>query len=272
MKKVLVFLTPIFITILIFLISLVVMLTFKSLFSLPDYTDVRNVKFVYTMIITASITVIGVVLAYRYVHKTKFKEMGFGWNKETSILTLIISFITILGFFIFIIYAINSNWVSLKEKVEITPMIFLILLYVGVSINEEVLFRGYLHRFYKSYHILIAYFISIPLFFLPHFLNRGFELSYIIALLSATVLITLLYDVSKSIWPSIIIHTLLNISLSIISGGDNSGSIVTFLPTANINDYNELIRYSEVFINFFSIICIFAIILLIKRKFAKTKE
>ncbi|MDI6453252.1 CPBP family intramembrane glutamic endopeptidase [Peloplasma aerotolerans] len=256
MKKVIFFLIPLFTTIFIFAISLVVMLSLQSMFSLPQYTDVRNVRFVYTIAITASITVVFVGLAYRFIHRLSIKKMGLHWNKQTSILSLVAILIIITGFILYTVYVISNGYVSIRNNVEYVPIIIMIILYIGVSINEEVLFRGYLHRFYREHNIVVAYLISIPLFLLPHFLNRDFEFSYIVALLSATFLITLLYDLTRSIWSSIVVHTILNIALSLLSTGDNSGSILSLKSTINISKYTEFIRYGEVIINAVAIIAI----------------
>ncbi|MBU1142384.1 MAG: CPBP family intramembrane metalloprotease [Firmicutes bacterium] len=243
-------------TILIFAISLLVMLSLQSLLSLPQYTDVRNIRFAFAMVITASITVICIGLTYRFIHRGSIKDIGLHWNKKSSLLTLVSFLIIVFGFTFYSIYTISKGYASIKDEIEYLPIIILIVLYIGVSVNEEFLFRGYLHRFYRERNIVVAYFISIPMFLLPHFLNRDFELSYIFALLSASLLITLLYDLTKSIWPSIIIHTVLNVSLSLLSTGDNSGSILSLESNLDIFSYTDILRFGEIIINVIAIIAV----------------
>ena len=200
MKKVFNFLMPILLTIAIFLISYVVLTLFIKVFSLSQTLDVRNIKYVYTMLITASITSICVWLVYKYIHKEKICEMGLKFSRNNIILSIISVIIMTLGFILFIFYTNNildiTKW---GPSVKFIYIVNLLLIYLGVSINEEVLFRGYLHKFYKKHNIYVAYLISIPLFLAPHFLTRNLDLTYLLSLFVATLMLTMIYDLSGSI-------------------------------------------------------------------------
>ena len=267
MKKVLHFLVPLGITIVIFLISLAVQLLLINILSISTVVDIRNIKYVYAMSLTALVTCICVWFVYKYVHKIKLKEMGIPYSKNNVYITMILFIIMTIGFILYVWYANNileiTKW---GPKVEVIYIIQILLLYLGVSINEEVLFRGYLHKFYKRNNIFVAYLISIPLFLLPHFLTRDLSITYLIALFGATLMLTLIYDLSGSIWPGIILHFVLNVYLSLVSLGQNSGTLIVLNNFFDYDRYLSLLRYSETIINLILIVTMLLFYIIIKRK------
>jgi len=256
LKKTLNFLTPIFFTFIVMLVTVSILLFLKNTLSLSEYTDVRNIDFVYAGSVGALLTFICVWLIYRFVHHVKFKQMGLPFNKYGVFITFISSMIMILLFGVFIFYSNKIQLTKWSSNIKIIYIIQVILLYLTVGINEEVLFRGYLHKFYKKYGKVVAYLISVSIFVSIHFFQRDFYFPYLIELITATLLLTVIYDLSNSIWPGIILHMLVDACLSLTNIGVNSGSLISMVNSGQYDKYREFNCYATAIINIIVLIVI----------------
>ena len=113
---------------------------------------------------------------------------------------------------------------------------------IGVGFLEEIIFRGFLFRMMEKDNVKTAIIVSSVTFGIGHIinlLNSADILPTLIQIMYATaggyLFVTIFYK-SKSLWPCIITHILVN-SLSIFNGTDNVISIwiaPIFLTIASI--------------------------------------
>lgn len=70
---------------------------------------------------------------------------------------------------------------------------------------EELIFRGWLYRFFRKYNLLLGYVVSTFLFVLLHNIDSGAFLCAI-----SSLILTFIYEKTKSLGASIIAHIMWN--------------------------------------------------------------
>ncbi len=177
------------------------------------------------------------VLFIILIPKEKFREYGFVWSLNFSIVKIILVSL-MLGFLSFLINKLlpESNVAHPAASFSILEKILFI--WVWASISEEILTRGLIQGFLsplKHYGInLFNKFISVPVivgaifFGIMHFalLSLGVNLLSVINIVIFGIVLGLIAGYQKektnSLVPAIIVHFCFNVGASIISLFNNN--------------------------------------------------
>ena len=130
---------------------------------------------------------------------------------------------------LFLIISVNL-WNGINVVNTPSEIIFYIVSMIGVGFLEEIIFRGFLFEMMEKDNVKNAIIVSSVTFGIGHIINllNGAEiLPTLMQIMYATaagyLFVTIFYK-SKSLWPCIITHILVN-SLSIFNGTENVISI-----------------------------------------------
>jgi membrane protease YdiL (CAAX protease family) len=143
----------------------------------------------------------------KFVDKSSFVSMGFAIkNRVTDILAgiLIGLCVMLLGLGILVYFeeleVIGFSYNSLD-------LLYAVLLFVLVSLNEELLMRGYvLNNFINSFNKYIALIISALLFSLMHAGNPNMDWFSYTSLFLAGILLGATYIYTKNLWFPVALH------------------------------------------------------------------
>lgn len=129
-------------------------------------------------------------------------------------------------YFIPLILIISVNlWNGIDIENTPSEIIFYIISMIGVGFLEEIIFRGFLFKMMEKDNLRTAIIVSSITFGIGHIINllNGAEilptLMQIMYSTSIGYLFVTMFHKSKSLWPCIITHILVN-SLSIFNGSD----------------------------------------------------
>lgn len=152
---------------------------------------------------------LGGLALFRFVDRRPWSEFGFAFGARARWLTLgsVLLYAAGMAFLVWLWRAIGK--VTLYSGYVQFPLFVRAAVACGLAgVYEEFLFRGYIFRTLRSYSRSWAYLISILLFALVHFTRPDdpFGWMRLSGLISATFLYTLVYDLSGSIWPGVILH------------------------------------------------------------------
>lgn len=134
-------------------------------------------------------------------------------------------------YFIPLILIISVNlWNGINIENTPSEIIFYIISMIGVGFLEEIIFRGFLFKMMEKDNLKRAIIVTSLTFGIGHIINllNGADiLPTLMQIMYATatgyLFVTIFYK-SKSLWPCIITHILVN-SLSIFNGTENIISI-----------------------------------------------
>ena len=134
-------------------------------------------------------------------------------------------------YFIPLILIISVNlWNGINVENTPSEIIFYIISMIGVGFLEEIIFRGFLFKMMEKDNVKTAIIVSSVTFGIGHIINllNGAEIfptlmQIIYATAGGYLFVTIFYK-SKSLWPCIITHILVN-SLYIFNGTENIISI-----------------------------------------------
>lgn len=215
---------------------------FTDYFDISNLADVREPLILIFAGVYCIVIVIYSLCLYRFLDKGKWKEFGFKFRKKEIILTIIS---VVLMFIIFMLYILITkeigitNWIW--SNVSIIPVLSAAFLYLTVGINEEFYFRGYFYKTLTRYGKLPAYLISGLIFVLIHFLQKDFLITYLIELTLATFIYIYIFDLTKSIWPVVLIHGAYDFFLGLFQGVESKASIIVWLDnSSNITITDQL--------------------------------
>ena len=134
-------------------------------------------------------------------------------------------------YFIPLLMIISVNlWNGININNSVSEIIFYMLSMTGVGFLEEIIFRGFLFKWMEKDNINRAIIVTSLTFGIGHIINlfNGADIiPTILQILYATsigYLFVTIFHKSKSLWPCIITHILVN-SLSIFNNTDNIISI-----------------------------------------------
>ena len=134
-------------------------------------------------------------------------------------------------YFIPLVLIMSVNlWNGINIRNTPSEIIFYIISMIGVGFLEEIIFRGFLFKMMEKDNLKTAIIVSSVTFGIGHIinlLNSADILPTFMQIMYATtggyLFVTIFYK-SKSLWPCIITHILVN-SLSIFNGTENVISI-----------------------------------------------
>lgn len=122
---------------------------------------------------------------------------------------------------------------SYRDDLDLTAVLLIILLMVGVGFIEELIFRGFLFRaILTTSNLTRAVIISGVTFGIGHVVNlaRGYtgaqQVTQILIAIALGVVLALLFAVSGTIVPLIVFHTLLNIGGNVTATTAESESLM----------------------------------------------
>jgi membrane protease YdiL (CAAX protease family) len=177
-------------------------------------------------------TIVTVGIFRRFIDQETFQSMGFypnGYRNESIIGIWLGALLIAIGF---------ATLVSLQEiqwtgtNVDFSNILWGIVLFILVALNEELLLRGYvLNNLMKSMNHWIALPVSAVMFSLGHIFNDSFSLIGFCNILLAGILLGLPYIYTKSLWFPIALHFSWNFFQGIIFGFNVSGHVTYSLFT-----------------------------------------
>ncbi len=190
--------------------------------NMASYTLMQNLI---VMVFTLAGTVFTVSLFIHYIDRCSLKQLGFQRQHagSDSLLGLLLgAAIMSLGFYSLLwmgeigIAGIHADFLNL---------LFCFLLFVMVSVSEELLFRGYvLNNLMQSFNKYIALLASSVLFALMHLANPNFGWVELLSLTLAGIVLGLSYVYTKSLWFPIALHFSWNFFQGPIFGFNISGN------------------------------------------------
>lgn len=170
-------------------------------------------------------TILLVWIFTRFIDRENFVDIGFSIKKRSKdILYGLLAGVFMMGIGSLLLYfsgnltydTINFNLIGLLQAV---------LLFIFVSINEEVFVRGYILRnMMGSMNKYIALVISSVLFMALHLLNPNLSLVAIINLFLAGILLGIGYVFTKNLWFPLALHFSWNFFQGPIFGFEVSGT------------------------------------------------
>jgi uncharacterized protein len=122
---------------------------------------------------------------------------------------------------------------SYRDDLDLTAVLLIVVLMIGVGFIEELLFRGFLFRaILTTSNLTRAVIISGVTFGIGHIVNlaRGYtgaqQVTQILIAIALGVVLALLFAVSGTIVPLIVFHTLLNIGGNFTAATAESESLM----------------------------------------------
>jgi membrane protease YdiL (CAAX protease family) len=143
----------------------------------------------------------------KYIDRASFVSLGFAIKNRAKDIGVGLG----LGF---LVMSLGLGILVCLKEIEITAVTFngldffyCILLFVFVSINEEILIRGYvLNNLMFSFNKYIALVVSALLFALMHTLNPSIDWFGISVIFLAGILLGATYIYTKNLWFPIALH------------------------------------------------------------------
>lgn len=181
-------------------------------------------------------SLIGTVLIIWYFTKNEKgrKSITDGFGIKNRLIDIIMGLgigilIMSLGYLILILL---DEIIFVNFRFELSGLLYTILIFVFVSIMEEILIRGYvLRNLMISFNKYIALILSSILFAIMHGFNPNIDLFSLINLFIAGLLLGITYIYTKNLWFPIALHFSWNFTQAILGfnvSGNKSFSIVEF--------------------------------------------
>ena len=179
-------------------------------------------------------------LFMKYVDKEPFMNMGFEIKGKRNDIILGMT----LGLFMMAVgYLVLSSLGEiqfLKINYELSSIIWLFILFIGVSILEETFVRGYvLKNLLKSFNPIISLVISSGIFSLLHFLNPNVNYLALTELFIGGIALGISYVYTKNLWFPFAFHLSWNF-FQVIFGFNVSGMDTYSLIEFEILEPNSL--------------------------------
>ena len=227
------------------LFGVVVSVLFSKLgiidFSLADLETLDNLP---AMTIIQYFDLAGIFLLLwifiKYVDKEPFKNMGFeikGKRNDIILGTTLGLFMMALGYAI--LQSLGEIQFS-RINYDLSSIIWLFILFIGVSVLEETFVRGYvLKNLLKSFNPVISLVISSALFSLLHFFNPNVNYLALVELFIGGIALGVSYIYTKNLWFPFAFHFSWNF-FQVIFGFNVSGLDTYSLIEFEILEPNNL--------------------------------
>jgi membrane protease YdiL (CAAX protease family) len=176
----------------------------------------------------------------KYIDKEPFMNMGFEIKGKRNDIILGMT----LGLFMMAVgYLVLSSLGEiqfLKINYELSSIIWLFILFIGVSILEETFVRGYvLKNLLKSFNPIISLVISSGIFSLLHFLNPNVNYLALTELFIGGIALGISYVYTRNLWFPFAFHLSWNF-FQVIFGFNVSGMDTYSLIEFEIFEPNSL--------------------------------
>jgi membrane protease YdiL (CAAX protease family) len=210
-------------------------------FSIQDLDSFSNLP---AMTIIQYFDLIGIFillwLFMKYIDKEPFMNMGFEIKGKRNDIILGMT----LGLFMMAVGYLVLSWLGeiqfLKINYELSSIIWLFILFIGVSILEETFVRGYvLKNLLKSFNPIISLVISSGIFSLLHFLNPNVNYLALTELFIGGIALGISYVYTRNLWFPFAFHLSWNF-FQVIFGFNVSGMDTYSLIEFEIFEPNSL--------------------------------
>ncbi|NOU62104.1 CPBP family intramembrane glutamic endopeptidase [Marinifilum caeruleilacunae] len=177
----------------------------------------------------------------RFIDKRKFVDLGFSLkNRGKDIFYGLIAGIVMMGLGT-IILQVNGNLTIDSIHFAATSLLQSVFLFIIVSVNEEVLVRGYiLPNFMDSMNRYLALVLSSLIFTALHLFNPNVSFLGITNIFLAGILLGIGYIFTKNLWFPLALHFSWNFFQGPIFGFEVSGTDTDTLISQSITG-NELL-------------------------------
>ena len=168
----------------------------------------------------------------KYIDKQKFIDIGFQTKNRLKDFNygILIGFIIMCSAYYILLFIGEINYVGYSFNLE--NIFISIMLFTGVSIFEEVIFRGYvLKNLLESFNPFVALFISSIFFSLIHGANPNVTILGLSNIFLAGFFLGVSYVFTKNLWFPIALHFSWNFFQSMFGfkvSGLDSYSIIEF--------------------------------------------
>lgn len=182
-------------------VLIILVLFFAYVFVLPMLPLDAN----FHLMITVITYLAAIAYLYRKYYNGLFDKSKHAWPIFIAIIVLAVLFIPYFK------WLSNNNipkqFVILSTLDNVNKFIYVFIWCIIIPIEEEILFRGLYYRIIKNrYDIVIATVVSVSLFTL----NHAFQGTDLVSIALQGLIYTFVYEKSKSVYSSIIIHVLNN--------------------------------------------------------------
>ncbi len=210
-------------------------------FSIQDLDSFSNLP---AMTIIQYFDLIGIFillwLFMKYVDKEPFMNMGFEIKGKRNDIILGMTlglFMMAVGYLVLISL---GEIQFLKINYDLSSILWLFILFIGVSILEETFVRGYvLKNLLKSFNPIISLVISSGIFSLLHFLNPNVNYLALTELFIGGIALGISYVYTRNLWFPFAFHLSWNF-FQVIFGFNVSGMDTYSLIEFEISEPNSL--------------------------------
>ena len=173
----------------------------------------------------------------KYIDKEKFTSIGLDFNGRLVEFIFGIFLGLIIMAFAFSTLILFGEIVYERVMIDFNKIMMSIILFIGVSFFEEVIFRGYmLKNLMQSFNPFVSLFISSTLFCLIHSSNPNVNYLGLINIFLAGYFLGISYVYTKNLWFPFALHFSWNFFQSMFGfnvSGLDSYSIIDFSTPKN---------------------------------------
>ena len=195
-----------------------------------DFENMQNVKMSTGFMLTTQFTgMLGTLLIVwifnRFIDRRRFIDLGFSLtNRSRDIFYGLVAGIVMMGLGTLIL-KVNGNLTIDSIHFAITSLLQSVFLFIIVSVNEEVLVRGYiLPNFMDSMNRYLALVLSSLIFTGLHLFNPNVSFLGITNIFLAGILLGIGYIFTKNLWFPLALHFSWNFFQGPIFGFEVSGT------------------------------------------------
>jgi membrane protease YdiL (CAAX protease family) len=177
----------------------------------------------------------------RYIDRIKFKDLGFSLkNQKKNIFYGLFAGLIMMGLGTLLLWG-NGNLTIDSVNLGLLSLLQSIVLFILVSVNEEVFVRGYiLPNLMDSMNKYIALVVSSLIFTALHLFNPNVSVIGVTNIFLAGILLGISYIFTKNLWFPITLHFSWNFFQGPIFGFEVSGTSSETLISQTING-NDLL-------------------------------
>lgn len=177
----------------------------------------------------------------RHINRGKFKDLGFSLkNQRKNIFYGLFAGLIMMGLGTLLLWG-NGNLTIDSVNLGLLSLLQSIVLFILVSVNEEVFVRGYiLPNLMDSMNRYIALLVSALIFTALHLFNPNVSVLGVSNIFLAGILLGISYIFTKNLWFPIALHFSWNFFQGPIFGFKVSGINLETLISQSING-NELL-------------------------------
>jgi membrane protease YdiL (CAAX protease family) len=180
---------------------------------IKDFKQRTSPRFMLVALIANLLFIYSVNLLLHLLDQQNIKTLGFSFSLSQivfSVLALLVTF----GTGIIYVFSLNSkkinhieyspkNFIHLKESWSL--ILSFIVLFVA-SLQEEIMFRGYLAFIFQNYSLIVSMLLSTVIFTVWHFIGNKVNVYQAVDWFAGGLLLFFVYVESSSIWAAAIVH------------------------------------------------------------------